>query len=166
MRFVEKNPKIQIITLNLCFLTFSKYYCIKIFRFLYSYTFKPEDGLLKGFGFPCEILSTRLNTGDVFLFSTYRFSFPLSFFPPSPSPFVLFSLFVSHPSFIVQQKPTNRNDIHNNRLLSAGTRFFTRSKWDHVAVVVVMNNMPMLLEVTHPIGVELTPATNRLRLYR
>jgi hypothetical protein len=52
------------------------------------------------------------------------------------------------------------------RLLSAGTRLITRSKWDHVAVVVVMNNVPMLLEVTNPCGVEVAPATTRLHQYR
>jgi len=53
----------------------------------------------------------------------------------------------------------------SRNLLSAGTKFITRSKWNHVAIVLVMNDEPMLLEVTHPDGVELTPAGKRLSQY-
>jgi hypothetical protein len=89
----------------------------------YSCTFQSSDGILYPLGQPCDSLCTRLNTGDICLFSTYR-------------------------------------------LLSAGTRFITRSKWDHVGVIVVMNQIPMLVEVTYPCGVEVAPASARLHLYR
>eukprot|EP01102_Stenamoeba_stenopodia_P014628 TRINITY_DN4881_c0_g4_i2.p1 TRINITY_DN4881_c0_g4~~TRINITY_DN4881_c0_g4_i2.p1 ORF type:complete len:684 (-),score=178.69 TRINITY_DN4881_c0_g4_i2:120-2171(-) len=51
-------------------------------------------------------------------------------------------------------------------LLSYGTKLLTRSRWDHVAMVIVLCNTLMVLEATSTDGVQLYPLDEKLEAYR
>eukprot|EP01103_Thecamoeba_quadrilineata_P013993 TRINITY_DN4036_c0_g1_i1.p1 TRINITY_DN4036_c0_g1~~TRINITY_DN4036_c0_g1_i1.p1 ORF type:complete len:274 (+),score=29.25 TRINITY_DN4036_c0_g1_i1:245-1066(+) len=54
----------------------------------------------------------------------------------------------------------------NSRLLSFSTKIFTRSRWDHVAMVIVLCNTLMMLEANSTDGVQLYGLDDKLRDYR
>jgi hypothetical protein len=141
-------------------------------------------GILASLGEPCDSLCTRLNTGDICLFSTYRLlsaglllslslslslSLPLSLLH-TDSPSTSLSLFSFQENYSLHSLFKLFFHLFSFLLLcilaELGTRFITRSKWDHVGVIIVLNSIPMVLEVTNPCGVELTPASKRLHIYR
>lgn len=63
----------------------------------------------------------------------------------------------------------NTGDIflfQNKSMLSLATKIATRSRWDHIAMVVLLSDKLFLLEATYPQGVQLYVVPGRLEYHK